>query len=106
LHVSVAVVTEVENEGTMPGAVPESEYSATEVPLSPGDLLVLYTDGLPDTRGQTGRLGLDPVREAVAGAVSADAALSAITETIERFEQGPQADDTAIVAIRYEPPSA
>jgi len=46
-------------EGSLPlGLVPVAEYEAQEIRLSPGDLLVLMTDGLPEVKDPAGNLSV------------------------------------------------
>jgi serine phosphatase RsbU (regulator of sigma subunit) len=70
------------------------------VPLEPGALLVLYTDGVLDTVGDDGaRFGEDRLQRAVAGAADADDAVARIDAALRDFEVGDQADDTAVLAV-------
>ena len=43
--------------GTLLGILPNPEIRTTEIELLPGDTLVLYTDGVTDTRGPEDRFG-------------------------------------------------
>ena len=52
----------------MVGAFEDSVFVADEVQLSRRDLLVLYTDGLTDTRGADGRLGSARLHEILTSA--------------------------------------
>ena len=92
--------SEVGSTGPLVGAFEDSVFDAEEVHLSHGDLLALFTDGLTDTRGVDGRLGAERVHQILASVASPRQAIEALEGEITRFEHGPQADDTAIVAIQ------
>jgi PAS domain S-box-containing protein len=85
--------------GTILGAWPEAEWPRTTLALEPGDVVVLYTDGVIDASREDERFGEHRLQEAVAGAQSAEDAVARITAALDDFEQGEQADDTAVIAI-------
>jgi serine phosphatase RsbU (regulator of sigma subunit) len=85
--------------GPMLGAWPDSRWRADAVALRPGDVLVLYSDGVTDTVGADGRFGDERLLEALRGVRDADGAVAAIDAALNAFQQGPQADDTAVLAI-------
>jgi serine phosphatase RsbU (regulator of sigma subunit) len=86
--------------GPMVGAFSDSTFTAASHALAAGDLLVLYTDGLLDARGASGRFGGERLRRVLAGVDDPVAATGAIREALADFEQGAQADDTAVVAFK------
>jgi sigma-B regulation protein RsbU (phosphoserine phosphatase) len=86
--------------GTLPGAREIGNWSEVTVTLAPGDQLVLYTDGVIDTVGESERFGEDRLRDALIGASGAADAVSRIETGISRFERGAQADDTAVLAVQ------
>jgi len=69
------------------------------VRLAHGDQLVLYTDGVIDTVGETERFGEDRLAEALRGAEEAVDTVRRVEEAISRFARGPQVDDTAILVV-------
>ncbi|MEV6412740.1 SpoIIE family protein phosphatase [Kribbella sp. NPDC051718] len=89
-------------DGTLIGILPDSQFPQTEVALEPGDLLLLYTDGLTEARvnGERDLYGPDALR-ALAGqyaGTSPDALVAALSEVLAGF--GPRlADDTALLAF-------
>ena len=85
--------------GTIVGAFPTETWTAERVEMAPGDTLVLYTDGVIDTVGETGRFGEQRLLDALAGTGSAREAVERIERSIGDFERGPQADDTAALAL-------
>jgi serine phosphatase RsbU (regulator of sigma subunit) len=77
----------------------EDGWQADTVALEPGDLLVLYTDGVIDTVGETERFGEARLVETLRAARSAEDAVRRIERALTRFADGPQVDDTAVLAI-------
>jgi PAS domain S-box-containing protein len=92
--------------GPVLGAWPDSTWRADPVALLDGDVLVLYTDGVTDTRGVEGRFGDARLLDALRGATSAEQAVAAIDNALTEFQRGPQADDTAVLAIDLPPVGA
>ncbi len=87
--------------GTRLGAV----YTQETVTLSPGDRLVLYTDGLTEARDhldrEYGEAGLARAIGRAEGARSARALRDAILEDLSRFKRdGDQLDDITLVVLR------
>jgi GAF domain-containing protein/anti-sigma regulatory factor (Ser/Thr protein kinase) len=95
-------VQEVGEPGPMAGAFDDGEWSCTRVGLRAGDTLVLYTDGVLDTVGETERFGERRLHETLRRAPSEPAALiERLAAALEAFQHGPHRDDTAIVALRF-----
>jgi len=92
--------------GPMLGAWPQGEWRRTTTTLAPGDVLVLYTDGVTDATSGSERFGDERLRAAIAESRDAEDALRRIADGLADFETGEQADDTAALAIaRLEPAS-
>ena len=83
----------------MLGAYAVEEWARTTVALEPGDVLVLYTDGVFDAVGEDGRFGEDRLQATLAGVGAADEAVARIDAALTAFEIGAQADDTAVLAV-------
>jgi len=83
----------------MLGAYEVDDWSRTVVELEPGDVLVLYTDGVFDAVGEDGRFGEERLQRTVAGVVDARDAVAQINTALSAFEVGAQADDTAVLAV-------
>ncbi|HYZ85209.1 MAG TPA: PP2C family protein-serine/threonine phosphatase [Bryobacteraceae bacterium] len=65
----------LDHAGLPLGAMPASQYQSSQLPLCDGDVLVAYTDGLPETRNAEGEeFGEERLREAVRGVLSRPAA--------------------------------
>lgn len=96
----------VGRHGLLLGAFPSATWEAERFELSPGDALVLFTDGVHDARGPGGeRFGterLEAVLRASAGR-SADAIAGSIDQAVLRFQDGPQRDDVAVLVARALP---
>ena len=86
--------------GTLGGAFDDATWTATRVALAPGDALVLYTDGVFDTVGRDGRLGEEELLARLGQSPRGAAAVVAhVDALLQAFQSGPQADDTALVAL-------
>jgi sigma-B regulation protein RsbU (phosphoserine phosphatase) len=96
-------VTAVGRPGTIAGAFDDDgEWTATEVEMRRGDLLVLYTDGVLDAVGPDDRFGDDRLREALAeipGAV--EERVARLTERLEAFRDGERRDDLTVLMLEY-----
>lgn len=79
-------------------------YPTERYPLSPGSLLILYTDGVIDAWNPQGRrFQLAGVEQALAAArpTTAGGALTAITSALDHFRAGRDlADDLTLVAVQ------
>jgi len=69
--------------------------------VRPGDVLVMYTDGLPETFDEAGNaFGFDALRDEVGAGGDASVVHDRITAALERFARGaPLVDDRSLVAI-------
>jgi len=83
----------------MVGAWADSAWRVDAFDLQPGDVLVLYTDGVTDARGADGRFGEARLLETLRQSEDAAGAVAAIDRALTRFQTGPQADDTAVLAL-------
>jgi len=90
-------------EGIILGAFPAAKYSLKRVSLSPGDILVLYTDGVPDTQNSRGdyfspRRLMELVK--LYRHLDAEHLRDAILSEIEKFQHNePQFDDLTLMVI-------
>jgi serine phosphatase RsbU (regulator of sigma subunit) len=73
-----------------------------QVPIAGDETLFVYTDGVIDTRGVRGRFGLRRLKRLVSDHAGQppDRLLGDLEAELERFQVGPQADDTAALALR------
>jgi PAS domain S-box-containing protein len=89
--------------GPLLGASPKMRYECATVRFEPGDLLLLYTDGLIERRGRTLQQGLGPV-VATLNQISAARSDRPLAELLSRLRRANPNDDTCIVAARPLPP--
>jgi hypothetical protein len=88
--------------GSLPlGLRPEVAPARGSEVFAPGDLLVLYTDGVPETLDGAGSaFGFDRLGSEVAAGGAASAVHERITSELEHFAGGaPLVDDRSLVAI-------
>lgn len=92
------------------GMIPGTTYRQTAVQLEPDDLLLLYTDGVNESRNNRScQLGLDRLLEIANGlpSGSAEAAGEALLGAVSRFRgDAIAADDETIIVLHRRPQSA
>jgi sigma-B regulation protein RsbU (phosphoserine phosphatase) len=101
-------VTELESPGpSLPlGAFPATAYGSREVALEPGDVLVLFTDGMPEATNRAGaEYGYDALRAFLAAlpaaGLSARDIRQALVDEIARFARGShRQDDMTLVVVK------
>lgn len=94
-------VTELGCPGTLLGILPTVTHHRHVCHLDPGDLLLLYTDGLTEAHGPQGLFGqslLPTHLRRLAGSTAA-AAVAHLTEAVTGYRGDTSADDTAILAM-------
>jgi serine phosphatase RsbU (regulator of sigma subunit) len=82
--------------GILLGAATEG-YAALTLQLAPGDLLLLYSDGLIERRGRSLDEGLDKLSAAVSGITDPEDAIAAALAALDCTD--PE-DDTCMVALQ------
>ncbi|NJP92531.1 SpoIIE family protein phosphatase [Nonomuraea sp. FMUSA5-5] len=94
------VTVELEQpDGPLLGAFPAAEYPTTVTSLWPGDVLLLYTDGLVEQRHQGPEQGLAPVL-AVLNRITAGPAPHPVADLVNQLDHANPDDDTCILAAR------
>ncbi|WP_329183191.1 GAF domain-containing SpoIIE family protein phosphatase [Actinacidiphila glaucinigra] len=86
--------------GLLLGIAPDGDYPTTEIPLPPGTLLALYTDGLVESPGVDAESAAgDLVRHLVA---TADLGVDAVADSLleHALRTAPGTDDTALLIAR------
>lgn len=95
---------ELGSTGVPLGLLPQAPYRAGEVTLEPGDLLVLYTDGIAEANDPEGNeYGLERLREAClkAKGEACESLARILGQDLEDFARGvPFADDRTLVLAR------
>src|SRR5690606_4709649 len=81
---------------------PDGAYTSREIPLDPGDLLLLYTDGLAEARDGGTLFGEDRIANTLRRdpGVAPDVLCKSLLEAAREFASDPLTDDVAILAIR------
>ena len=97
----------VERHGPLVGVAPGVAYRESRRQLGPGDLLVVYTDGVTEARDAGGQLfSEERMAEIVRteGALPPDAVVDRILASVDSFETGAErADDVTVLALRFQP---
>ncbi len=104
LLVRSRTVTRLEASGLPLGITSNGEYRAEQLQLQPGDVLLIYTDGLTEARsGDDEEYGEERVIESIREGSQASArdVVNASLEGLERFLVGSAlSDDLTVMAIR------
>jgi phosphoserine phosphatase RsbU/P len=87
--------------GSLVGVLVEPRFSDTTAKLESGDILVVYTDGVPESRNQDGEFYGDDRLSAFLGAEPRSAAslVEGLLDEVMRFQSQLPRDDIAVVAI-------
>ena len=96
---------EVGECGTLLGAYYQIELHSISVDLHPGESIILYTDGLTDTRSPEGVFGEDRAKATLrnlAGARASEIA-KGLAQASQEFSDGNPQDDTAILVLQKPP---
>ncbi len=97
----------LESRSMILGALPEAvdEDAAEEVELTPGDRIVLYTDGITDVFDGAGKiLGISGVQEFVrqTSALPFDQMKQGLMDRVTSYSAGPLADDVSLVLVEVQ----
>ena len=91
--------------GPLLGAPTEARWNTVTVPLSAGDQLVLYTDGVTEARGAKDRFGEARLRAGLAEVADPWQAVARIEAALDSFLVDPPDDDAAMLVIMRSKPS-
>jgi sigma-B regulation protein RsbU (phosphoserine phosphatase) len=91
--------------GTALGLVEAVKLHCTQHVLAPGETLLLYTDGITESRHGSEQFDDNRLLEAAAAASGASATrlVASVREAVQRFAPGLAGDDMALLAVRAEP---
>lgn len=95
-------VEQVGMSGSAIGMFPNPELSNNEIELSPGDAVVLYTDGVTEARSPRGAWAnglLEAIIEESKGLDATGVAVM-IEQAVLRFEEGQPRDDIGLLVLR------
>jgi phosphoserine phosphatase RsbU/P len=102
---SGGTVRRLEKGGLICGLFPMATYEEETIQLQPGDLLVIFSDGISEALSATGEeFGDDRILEAVQphAADNVQAVLDELVSTVKEFASGTvQSDDMTTVIMRY-----
>src|SRR5262249_16212967 len=96
--------------GVAVGVMDDSSFSAQRLVLQPGDLLLLYTDGVTEAMNPQHKLFSDQrLRDTLGSLWDKDpiALVGGLRRDVAGFAQGePQSDDITLLALRYKGPES
>jgi len=92
-------ITEVGQTGPLLGAPGKPDWTASSVELEGGDQLVLYTDGVTEACGVSGRFGEERLRDAIASEPDPGSVVAALESALGSFAAGTPEDDAAVLAL-------
>lgn len=97
-------IDELDSDGMLVGLFPHPAVTKETATLHPGDVLVLYTDGVSEARCGDELFGAEGVAAALRDAAGWDAqSILAHVHTSAEAWQDEQRDDMALLAIRFRP---
>lgn len=91
--------------GTVLGVIAEPSLTDKTTRLQNDDLLVLYTDGVTEARGELDQFGEDRLRNCIRKYMPSPKTITAgLLEEVLEFQAGYARDDIAIVVLKVVPP--
>jgi sigma-B regulation protein RsbU (phosphoserine phosphatase) len=97
-------ITELEVSGMPLGILPDVGYGNSETELGPGDVLLLYSDGITECMNKAGDMfGEARLREVLTQAIASDAhgIRGAIFSAVDTFrENEPYSDDMTLIVLK------
>jgi len=103
LHVAAnGDVTEAPSPGPLLGAFEDSEWQAETLAVAPGELVLLYTDGVTETASESGeRYGVARLRQFLSAHAGSgpQPLLDALDTALDLFRGGEPTDDIAALAL-------
>jgi CHASE2 domain-containing sensor protein len=96
-------IEELSAGGLILGVFPLAEYEEASVDLNPGDVVVLFTDGVTEAESRSGLYGDERLHELLRRehGGSAAAIAEAICRDVDRFSHGlHQTDDVTVVVVK------
>lgn len=91
--------------GTVLGVIAEPSLTDKTIRLQNDDLLVLYTDGVTEARGELDQFGEDRLQACITKYIPSPKAITAeLLQEVLEFQSGYARDDVAIVVLKVVPP--
>ncbi len=97
------VVRLVDADGPVLGPIRDATYTEGHVRLEPGDVLVMYTDGLVERRGRDIETGISQAQQLVADWRSETAMAQGCRQLTDTLALPPRQDDVCVIALRLRP---
>ena len=104
IHLSEDGAREAGAYGTLLGGSPTVAWPEQTFAMQPGEALVAFTDGVTDTVGRDGeRFGHERLQRLLADArdEEPEGVCERLLAALDEFQVGAQADDTAVVVMRF-----
>jgi phosphoserine phosphatase RsbU/P len=92
-------VERVRAGGTLLGAFDDASWEPATISLEPGELLILYTDGVVETGRAGARFGEERLVRTLADAADPQTAVAAVERALREFAGERAEDDAAMVAM-------
>jgi hypothetical protein len=101
-------IREIGGPGPILGGWEDSNWEDREIRVGPDETLLMYTDGVTDTRGKTERFGTGRLRRLLSelAGSSPEQLLAELQAALDDFQTEGYADDTGAVALRAAPVGA
>jgi serine phosphatase RsbU (regulator of sigma subunit)/integral membrane sensor domain MASE1 len=97
------VVRLVDAEGPVLGPIRDATYTEGKVGLEPGDILVMYTDGLVESRRRNIEAGIAQAQRLLGGWRSDTALAQGCRQLTETLVLPPRQDDVCVLVVRLRP---
>lgn len=96
------VITLSDSHGPALGPLVETSFAGASLPVFPGDVLVLYTDGLVERRGTDIDTGIARAQAIIGGWEPATALDHHCEALRDMLAPRPRTDDVCIIAVRFQ----
>ncbi len=100
------VVRLVDGHGPVLGPFRDATYTEGQARLEPGDILVMYTDGLIEGRGRDIETGISKAQRLIEGWGSDTALAEGCRQLTETLALPPRRDDVCVVIVRPRSPES
>lgn len=106
LHFDGTLQTLSKSHGIPLGIYKNKTYKSNTIQLQPGDLVLLFTDGVINSRNSVGtHYGIEKLKSNIQGMtqLTAREVVTSLMETIVTYEEGTrQSDDISLVAMKFQ----
>jgi serine phosphatase RsbU (regulator of sigma subunit) len=82
------------------GPIRDATYTEDQVRLEPGDILVMYTDGLVEGRGWDIETGISKAQQLIEGWGSETTLAQGCRQLTETLASPPRRDDVCVLIVR------